>query len=155
MIERLSPYAIVGAVALAVGFAVAWYIQGLRITAAEQALATYQQGMREAVVAAREHEQQRQQETVDAWSQNLAAYRRSVAAGWVPVVPRETGAGLALPATPPAYGGGPDAVSIARAAEAQCRADFRRVVTDCAETTLQLNALQDDIARQGSASSSE
>lgn len=144
LLLKLLPYAVVATLA----FGAAWQIQALRITAVQQELTSYQQSMREAVVAAREHEQIRQKETVDAWNQNLVEYRRRIAAGWVPKLPAATGTGLALPAAGRAYGAGESPVPAAPGAEEACRVELRQVTNDCALDVLQINALQADIEKQ-------
>ncbi len=121
------------------GFGAAWYIQGVRLTAAKQELVEWQQAMTKAVQAGRDFEYAKNVEAQNAWSKNLDELRRTWRTGWVPNVPSSGGG---LKPLPPASGTDEtckDAVSTARELAAQC-----------GETTLQLNQLQQRIeAQQG------
>lgn len=124
--RRALPYAL----AAIAGFCVAFYIQGLRITAAKQDLVAFKQQAREAVQDEKDRQEAIAEKTNEDWHKNLDAlhayYRGRV-------LPGATGGGLSLPASAGgAASNGQDAVpSPARVAE------------ECAETTLQLNMLQD------------
>ncbi len=135
---RFWPYALAAAIASALGWSGAWYVQGLHIASVRQELVEFQQGMVRAVQAAREFENVRNVEAQNAWAKNLDELRRTWRAGWVPQLPAESGGrGLSVP---PASG-----------VDASCREPVelaRRLAAELGETTLQLNAIQERIEAQ-------
>ncbi len=133
MLIRFGPYA---AAALA-GAAVAWWIQGVRITAAEQELVDWQQAQVKAVQAARAHEQQVTQEVSDAYILNLNAlhgyYRRNPVIRMLPAVGQS-----GVPDSPKSADGTPS--DLVSAAETEQR--VTAALESCGRTTLQLITLQ-------------
>ena len=133
LFRRAIPYVI----AACVGFAVAFWVQEFRVTAAKQetkdakqALADYKLLAREALQDEKDRQEAIAEKTNEDWHKNLDAlheyYRKRM-------LPQTLGGGVTLPASAGgAASNGQDAVpSPARVAE------------ECAETTLQLNMLQD------------
>ena len=152
ILKRLIPFAI----AAALGFSAAWYIQGLRITAAKQDFTTYVQKIRqEAQDAKYEADRQREQAQRDyaTASKQLEdalargdALSRCIAAGKCRGMPKQPVC-ASSPATdvPPAIGvdeAGADAVFAAAGVADE------GVIADCARTTLQINQLQQSIRLQ-------
>ena len=131
--KRLLPYAI----AASVGFAVSWYIQGLRINAVKQELTQFKLDAQQAVQVREAEVQKVNKEMSDAWTKDVASVRECYRSGRCRVLSPTSGGGVSVPGTPAgANGAGQDAVpSPARVAE------------ECAETTLQLNSIQDWIER--------
>ena len=150
---RLIPVAI----SAAAGFAIAWWIQGLRVTGAEQEFVDYKQDQ---VTLEQKRKDDADKQRVEAATQYAIArqeladavaagdvYRRCVEAGrcGVPRNPpslcesstSRSGGGLSAPNKPD--GSSANAVSLAGDATA---------INDCAVTTLQLNHLQADIEAQ-------
>ena len=128
--RRMWPYLIVAGL----GFGAAWYIQGLRIVSAKQELVSFKQQAREALQDEKDRQQEIAEKTDEDWHKNLDAlheyYRKRM-------LPQASGGGVTLPGTPGlANGAGQDAVPAPA-----------RVAEDCAETTLQLNSIQDWIVR--------
>ncbi len=119
------------------GFGSAWYIQGLRLTAAQQELVDWQQAQVKAVQSARDYEYAQNVEAQNAWSKNLDELRRTWRNGWVPKLPGSGGTGFSLPTPGGTDGPREDAVSVAG-----------RLAEDCSETTLQLNQLQQRVESQ-------
>lgn len=152
LLRPFIPHIIVGVICGAIGFSGAWEIQGLRITAAEQAFTQYKQEQVAAAQAAQAKADQQREETAREFRKlkdqlsAADAFRRCVAAGRCGMLHQPARApGLKVP-TP---GGidGPRADPIpAPAGTAEEVAP--PVVTDCAVTTLMLNQLQADIERQ-------
>ena len=152
ILKRLIPFAI----AAALGFSAAWYIQGLRITAAKQDFTTYVQQIRqEAQDAKDEADRQREQAQRDyaAASQQLEdalarsdALSRCIAAGKCRGMPKQP-----VCASSPAPGLhapiGVDEASADAVFAAASVAD-EGVTADCARTTLQINQLQQSIRLQ-------
>ena len=146
-----APYAI----CFVLGFGVAWQIQGLRVTAAEQDLIDYQQDQEAARITAEKQAEKRRKETADEYQSKLDVlaqdhdtYRRCVAAGKcgarvvrVRDVPNGSGGGISAPGRPDAAGA--DAVPVAGEVAAE-----DGILKDCARTTLQLNQLQEDVMKQ-------
>ena len=153
LLLRLVPYALS---ALA-GFAIAWGIQGLRLTNAEQEFTAFKQDQ---VTLEQKRKDDADKQRVEAATQYAIArqeladavaagdvYRRCVEAGrcGVPRNPpslcesstSRSGGGLSAPNKPD--GSSANAVSLAGDATA---------INDCAVTTLQLNHLQQDIEEQ-------
>lgn len=131
LFERSIPYLVL----FMLGFAGAWYIQGLRIVSAKQDLTAFKQAATKAKQD-REDEYFRQSEEVsNAWAQNIDALRRRYAAGGVLPQTPGSGSGLSAPTT------GTDAIATYGGSCA------RRVAEDSAETTLQLMMLQDWVER--------
>ena len=152
LLKRLIPFAI----AAALGFSAAWYIQGLRITAAKQDFTTYVQQIRqEAQDAKDEADRQREQAQRDyaAASKQLEdaiargdALSRCIAAGKCRGMPKQpVCAGSSTPGLQ-APSGIDD--SSADAVFAAASVADEGVIADCARTTLQINQLQADIKAQ-------
>ena len=122
------------AVAVAsVGFMLAWYIQGVRLTAAKQELVAYKQAATAQKQAEKDRTDKLNEETSNDWLKNLDALHQCYKSGRCGVRPGAGGmpsGGISAPA------GKPDATG----ANAVPAAD--RVAADCAETTLNLNMLQ-------------
>ena len=151
VLRSVLPYAIVASV----GFAGAWWLQDLRVTAARQEFTQYKQDQKDAVQAAKDKAEQdrvqQEKEYADERKTLLTqieageAFRRCVAAGKCGVRnnPVPAGSGISATATDSAHDPGTDAISlISRATEED------PVVNDCAVTTLMLNQLQTDISNQ-------
>ena len=153
LLLRLIPFV----VSAAVGFAIAWWIQDLRVTGAEQEFVDYKQDQ---VTLEQKRKDDADKQRVEAATQYAIArqeladavaagdvYRRCVEAGrcGVPRNPpslcesstSRSGGGLSAPNK--ADGSSANAVSLAGDATA---------INDCAVTTLQLNHLQQDIEEQ-------
>lgn len=153
LLLRLIPFA----VSALAGFAIAWWIQGLRVTGAEQEFVDYKQ---EQVALEQKRKDDADKQRGEAATQYAVArqeladaitagdvYRRCVEAGrcGVPRNPpslcesstSRSGGGLSAPNK--ADGSSANAVSLAGDATA---------INDCAVTTLQLNHLQQDIEEQ-------
>lgn len=151
ILRLIAPYAI----SAALGFGVAWQIQGLRVTAAEQDLIDYQQDQEAARITAEKQAEKRRKETADDYRKKLEqldtdyqTYMRCVAAGKcgarivrVPALPNAAGSGISPTLRPDAAG----ANAIPAAGEVAAE---DAVLKDCARTTLQLNQLQFDIEKQ-------
>ena len=159
LLKRLIPFAI----AAAIGFGMAWSIQGLRITAAEQAtvdakqdFTTFVQKVRqEAQDAKDEADRQREQAQRDyaTASQQLEdaiargdALSRCIAAGKCRGVPKRP----VCASSPAASVQTPIGVDEAGADAVFAAASVadEGVIADCARTTLQINQLQADIKAQ-------
>lgn len=127
------------AVAVAsVGFMLAWYIQGVRLTAAKQELVAYKQ----AVIAQKQEEKDRtdkiNEETSNDWIKNLNALHDCYRSGRCGVRPSAGGmpsGGISAPSVKP------DATGTNAIPSAE------RVAEECAYTTLQINSLQTWIER--------
>ena len=159
LLKRLIPFA----VAAAIGFGVAWAIQWLRITAAEQETVTAEQAHKdyvqqltqEAQDAKDEADRQREQAQRDyaTASQQLEdalargdALSRCIAAGKCRGMPKQpVCAGSSTPGLQ-APSGIDD--SSADAVFAAASVADEGVIADCARTTLQINQLQADIKAQ-------
>ena len=153
LLLRLIPFA----VSALAGFAIAWWIQGLRVTGAEQEFVDYKQDQvtlepkrKDDADKQREESARRYADTRAALEKEIEAgdvFRRCVLAGRCGVSrnpPRvcesstsRSGGGLSAPNKPD--GSSANAVSLAGDATA---------INDCAVTTLQLNHLQADIEAQ-------
>lgn len=159
LLKRLVPFAI----AAAIGFGIAWVIQGLRITAAQQETVTAEQAHKdyvqqltqEAQDAKDEADRQRDQARRDyatASSQledALArgdALSRCIAAGKCRGMPKQPvcadSSTASLQAPIGVDDAGADAVFTAASVADE------GVIADCARTTLQINQLQADIKAQ-------
>lgn len=126
LFRRAIPYVI----AACVGFGAAFYIQGLRVTAAKQELIDFKLKAREAMQDEKDRQEAIAEKTNEDWHKNLDAlheyYRKRM-------LPQTLGGGVTLPGTTGlANGAGQDAVPAPA-----------RVAEEAAETTLQLNMLQD------------
>lgn len=155
LLRAAAPYAI----AAAVGFGAAWWLQGVRLDAERNATAKVQtdfdnwkveqQRLKNEADAKAE---QRRKETQDEWiakyeqlRRDGEAYRRCVAAGKcgglrvVPACPRGADSGVPAPERTDA----PGADAVPPAGESA-----PPVIEDCAMTTLMLNQLQADIEKQ-------
>ena len=159
LLKRLIPFAI----AAAIGFGMAWAIQGLRITAAEQETVTAEQAhkdyvqqlIQEAQDAKDEADRQREQaqRNYATASQQLEdaiargdALSRCIAAGKCRGMPKQpVCAGSSTPGLQ-APSGIDD--SSADAVFAAASVADEGVIADCARTTLQINQLQADIKAQ-------
>lgn len=146
ILRMIWPYLL----AASVGFAGAWYIQGLRVESAKNEFEAYkveqQRLLNEANLAA----EKRRKESSDEYRKNLGklkedgeAFKRCVAAGkcggllqHVPSCP-----GSKVPTSIGTNGTSTNAVPSAGESAPQ-------VIEDCAITTLQLNQLQADIEKQ-------
>ena len=152
ILKRLIPFAI----AAALGFSAAWYIQGLRITAAKQDFTTYVQQIRqEAQDAKDEADRQREQAQRDyaTASQQLEdalargdALSRCIAAGKCRGMPKQPVCAGSSAAPVQAPTGVDDASADAVFAAASVADEG--VIADCARTTLQINQLQQSIRLQ-------
>lgn len=159
LLKRLIPFAI----AAVIGFGMAWAIQGLRITAAEQEVTAAEQAHKDYVQqltqesqdAKAEADRQRDQAQRDyaAASKQLEdaiargdALSRCIAAGKCRGMPKQSvcadspAAGISAP-------GGVDDASADAVFAAAAVAD-EGVIADCARTTLQINQLQRAIKSQ-------
>lgn len=155
LLLRLIPFA----VSAAVGFAIAWGIQGLRLTNAEQEFVAYKQEQTRIFQEHKDAEAKRREESADRFSKARAELAAQVEAGdvWkrcvlsgrcsVPRNPsglrdttRREGRGLLSP------GRLNDRSTNELSAAGESAAPG--VVFDCAYTTLQLNHLQADIEAQ-------
>ncbi len=134
---RFAPYVIAAGVAFGLGWSAAWYVQGMRLTAAKQELVEWQQGMTKAVQAAREHEYQLNVEAQNAWSKNLDELRRTWRNGWVPNVPNGSGATVPLPAASGVDAACAGPISVART-----------LAQELSEAALRCNAIQSRIESQ-------
>lgn len=134
-------------VAAGLGWSAAWYVQGVRLQSARNALATVQNEHAAALNAAKEKANAQHDETARAWAAAVDHLRRRRADGWLPVVPA-AGTGLRIPAAGRADAAGADTVPAAAGDAAQCLADLARVTADAQQTTLMLNELQRAIERQ-------
>ena len=159
LLKRLIPFAI----AAVIGFGMAWAIQGLRITAAEQEVTAAEQAHKDYVQqltqesqdAKAEADRQRDQAQRDyaAASKQLEdaiargdALSRCIAAGKCRGMPKQS-----VCADSPAAGiSAPDGVDDASADAVFAAASVadEGVIADCARTTLQINQLQADIKAQ-------
>ena len=149
-------------VCVAVGFGMAWKVQGLRVDALkmdvkeeEQKLTDYKNDQVHLKLEAETEAERRRKETANEWTKRLGqleadhdTYRRCVAVGKcgariirVPDMPDS--AGVRVPPTGRPDAAGPDAIPAAGEV-----AEGAEVLKDCARTTLQLNQLQDDIEKQ-------
>lgn len=79
LLLKFGPYAI----AAALGFSGAWYVQGVRLDSARNDLIEYKQAALGATLKAEAAHQQINQEVSDGWAKNLAELRRRFAAGRV------------------------------------------------------------------------
>lgn len=156
----IARFAVPYALCIALGFGMAWKIQGVRVEALKsdvkaeaQKLTDYKLSQEAAKIAAEKEAEKRRKETADEYQSKLdklaqdhEIFRRCVAAGKcgavrVPILPHGANSGISPPQRPDADRPGsiPVAGSIAEEAE---------VLRDCARTTLQLNQLQEDIEKQ-------
>lgn len=156
-LRAAAPYA----VAAGVGFSVAWWLQGLRLDAAENATQkvqndfdwykTEQQRLKNDADRLAE---KRRKEAEDEWNKRYAqlqadgeAFRRCVAAGKCgglrqPVPACPAGSGIRVPPAVRPDEAGTNAVPLAGEPATP------PVINDCAVTTLMLNQLQSDIEKQ-------
>lgn len=159
LLRSMLPYAI----SAALGFGVAWGIQGIRLDAAkadvkkeQQKLIDYRNEQERKVIEAAQAAEKRRKETIDEYAKKIEAlgkdhdaYKRCVAAGKCgvrtvrvrDVVPKAGESGIRAP-------GGTDGASANAVPAAGAVAETDEVITDCARTTLQLNQLQIDIEKQ-------
>lgn len=155
----VAPYA----VCFALGFGVAWQIQGVRLDSAQadvakekQKLTDYRNRQREAEILAAQAAEKRRKETIDEYAKKLEvlgkdhdAYKRCVAAGKCgarivrvrDILPAPGETGIRAPGRTDEAS--PDAVPPAGTVTAE-----DGIVIDCARATLQLNQLQADIEKQ-------
>ena len=127
------------AVAVAsVGFMLAWYIQGVRLTAAKQELVAYKQAATAQKQAEKDRTDKINEETSNDWIKNLNAQHDFYKSGRCGVRPSAGGmpsGGISAPSVKPDATG----TNAVPAAE--------RVAEECAYTTLQINSLQTWIER--------
>ena len=159
LLKRLIPFAI----AAVIGFGMAWAIQGLRITAAEQEVTAAEQAHKDYVQqltqesqdAKAEADRQRDQAQRDyaAASKQLEdaiargdALSRCIAAGKCRGMPKQPVC-ASSPAAPVSPASGVDE-DVADAVFAAAAVADEGVIADCARTTLQINQLQADIKAQ-------
>lgn len=148
---KAAPYVIAAALA----FGLAWWIQGLRITSAEQEFTSYKQKQAQIIQEAKdEADKQRLAEgkKYDDMAKGLAdeiakgeVFKRCVAAGKcgrMSNVP--SGSGIRLPAASRVDGDSTNAVPLA----GESAEEGAQAVNDCAVTTLMLNRLQSGIEGQ-------
>ena len=153
LLLRLIPFA-VSAIA---GFAIAWWIQGLRVTSAEQGFVDYKQEQVALEQKRKDDADKKREESARRYADTRAALEKEIEAGDVfrrcvlagrCGVPRNpsgvcesstsrSGGGLSAPNKPD--GSSANAIPLAGDATA---------INDCAVTTLQLNHLQQDIEEQ-------
>lgn len=132
LLLRALPYIAAFMLGAALSGGAAWKIQGLRITAAEQDLTEYRQGVAADVLAAETKHQLINQEVSDGWAQNLTALRDRFAVRRV--LPAAAGAASTVPeaaAVADAAAGEPDpgAAGLAPALnKAACAADALHVL---------------------------
>jgi hypothetical protein len=154
-------YALPYVIASAVGFSIAWGLQGLRLDSAKadvakeaQKLDDYKNHIRALAMQAEEEAEQRRKETANDYAKKLAAinkdheaYKRCVAAGKcgarVIRMPNLSAGSEGVPPPGRTDGAGANTVPVAGTV-----AETDEVITDCARTTLQLNQLQIDIEKQ-------
>lgn len=159
LLKRLIPFAI----AAAVGFGLAWSIQGLRITAAKQETITAEQAHKDYVQQLTQEAQDAKDEADRQRDESQKAYAaasiqledalargdalsRCIAAGKCRGMPKQpvcAGSSAASLSTPI----GVDEASADAVFAAASVAD-EGVIADCARTTLQINQLQADIRTQ-------
>ncbi len=127
------------AVAVAsVGFMLAWYIQGVRLTAAKQELVAYKQAATAQKQAEKDRTDKINEETSNDWIKNLDALHQCYKSGRCGVRPSAGGmpsGGISAPSVKP------DATGTNAIPPAE------RVAEECAYTTLQINSLQTWIER--------
>ena len=134
------------------GFVLAWSVQGLRLTAAQQEFTAYRQDQQQAINVAAERATKQREESAYAYQilnaqlnqeiESGAVYRRCVAAGKCGRVQQRP---ASLPAATVSPGAGTDA---ARPDPVSAAGDDAALAGDCAVTTLRLNRLQDAVAAQ-------
>lgn len=129
VLRSALPYA----VAALIGASCAWYIQGLRITAAQQDLIAYKQAAAAAVMEEKERTDVVSEQVSNDWAANLVALRDSYARR---VLPRSTGKAPGVS----------DAAGTVDATTADAGTGATGITPPlmqrCAETTLQLLFLQ-------------
>lgn len=154
LLRRFWPYLVVGAVAATTASGIAWKIQGLRLTAAEQEFAQYKLDQAEAMNAASLIAEKKREDAANEFrklKQKLSAsdaYARCLAAGrcgGLSIQP--VGPGIKVPPPGDSDGPGPNAVPSAPGATAEAVV-VPQIVVDCTVTTLMLNRLQADIEAQ-------
>lgn len=125
-------------VVASVGFMLAWYIQGVRLTAAKQELVAYKQAATAQKQAEKDRTDKLNEETSNDWIKNLDALHQCYKSGRCGVRPVSGGmpsGGLSAPSVKPDAAGTNSVPSPERVAE------------ECAYTTLQINSLQTWIER--------
>lgn len=158
----IARYAVPYALCIALGFGLAWKIQGARVDALKndvkaeaQKLTDYKQAQAQALIEAEKEAERRRKETaneyqakLDALGKDHDAYKRCVAAGKcgarivrVSNLSDRSNSGISPPQRPDADR--PDSIPVAGSI-----AEEAEVLRDCARTTLQLNQLQADIEKQ-------
>lgn len=158
LLRRFWPYLVVGAVAATTASGIAWKIQGLRLTAAEQEFAQYKLDQAEAMNAASLIAEKKREDAANEFRKLKAklnaeittgeVYRRCVIAGrcgGLSIQP--VGPGIKVPPPGDSDGPGPNAVPSAPGATAEAVV-VPQIVVDCTVTTLMLNRLQADIEAQ-------
>lgn len=145
LLKGALPYAL----AAAAGFVLAFGIQGVRITRAEQEFTQYKLDQGLLIQHQIDQANKQRKESADAYQaqqkqlevsiQNADVFRRCVAAGKCGVRPATTCPATSLPTAGAPDGPGTDAVPAAAGDAA---------INECAQTTLMLNNLQADIEAQ-------
>lgn len=145
----ISKGALPYALAAVAGFVLAFGIQGVRITRAEQEFTQYKLDQGILIQHQIDQANKQRKEAADAYQaqqkqlevsiQNADVFRRCVAAGKCGVRPAAACPSAGVPTTGSVDGTSPDAVSAAPGDAA---------INECAQTTLMLNALQADIEKQ-------
>ncbi len=136
VLRSALPYA----VAALIGASCAWYIQGLRITAAQQDLIAYKQAAAAAAMEEKERTDVVSEQVSNDWAANLVALRDSYARR---VLPGSTGKA-------PGVSASPDAVDVATTDAGTGAGGIAPPLTQrCAETTMQLLFLQSWVREVG------
>lgn len=136
VLRSALPYA----VAALIGASCAWYIQGLRITAAQQDLIAHKQAAAAAAMEEKERTDVVSEQVSNDWAANLVALRDSYARR---VLPRSTGKA-------PGVSASPDAVDVATTDAGTGAGGIAPPLTQrCAETTMQLLFLQSWVREVG------
>lgn len=153
LLLRLIPFA----VSAAVGFAIAWGIQGLRLTSAEQEFIDYKQEQVRILQEHNKHEAERQQKSAMAYAAARQEFADAIQAG--EVFKRCVASGRCTGARNPSGVREPSANQADLRVPAPAKFDgasanpvsapgVDAALNDCAVTTLQLNHLQQDIEAQ-------
>jgi len=136
VLRSALPYAI----AALIGASCAWYIQGLRITAAQQDLTEYKQAAAAAVISEKERTDVVSEQVSNDWAANLVAlrdsYARRVLSGSTGKAPGVPDSPIAVDATTADAGTGAGGIA-------------PPLTQRCAETTMQLLFLQSWVREVG------
>lgn len=148
-VKKFWPFILAGAV----GWSIAWNIQGMKLDHAKNKFEEYKVEQVRLLNEANEKQEKRREATAQEWSnkydrlqQDHDLYRRCVAAGKCGSLrPVSCSTGLKLPATLGANEASADPVPSTGGYEEEM---ISPVLRDCAKTTLMLNTLQSDIEKQ-------